>query len=175
MTTRLFLADREGSRVASLLGNDTAPQRCVSGTKQLADVVACSPGQATIPGVVSPNGDLVLTMRYGGSWSQAWTAELNGSPSGANEPNRQLQFFYGEGQAYVRFGTDAAGTPIVPTAGQVAALVNAYPGQPVTANAGGDGSGGVATASAPFAGGADDGDVAVFSGSALLVARKETL
>lgn len=142
-------------------GPDDAMILTTMGRARMDSLTPSTKASKTFAGTSSPNGDVVIESRYGGADKDMLRFGMEVGDTGAGHEDRALAVARTNGDTTVTFGTDGSGNSVVPTATQVADLVNADDDVTkfVTATAGGDGSAQVAAAALTnLEGGAHDGD-----------------
>lgn len=131
------------------------------GTKLASQIEPCTKATITFPGATGNNGKMIYTAKHGGKVGNKIRVEHVAGEEGPEHINRLLEVVCDGFDISVNFGTDEYGNILVPTAANVADLINndEAASRLVSAATDGDGDGEVPTAPlVPLIGGKDDGD-----------------
>lgn len=159
---RIVLCDNTTcAPLLKMTGADDSMILTTMGRARMDSLTPSTKASHTFTGASSPNGDVLIESRYGGADKDMLRFGMEVGDTGAGHEDRALAVARTDGDTMVTFGTDGSGNSVVPTATQVADLVNAETDLEdwITATAQGDGSAQVAaTALTNLSGGAHDGD-----------------
>jgi len=138
--------------------SDGAVIPTANGNRPVADLVGCTKSSLALSGA-NADGQVTYTSYYGGAYANTIQVAQGPGLTGAGNEDRPLQAIVTGMVVNVMFGTDGAGDTVVPTATEVADLVNALEEDFLVAAAGGDGTGSVDPHAFQYLfGGLDDGD-----------------